>query len=86
MNAVRMHWLKARLAEFVRRAEQGEEFVITRRNKPIARLLPHCAEESRSDENIAHIVAEMLAIRDARGPMLGPRTSVRQLIEEGRRT
>ncbi|WP_348629130.1 type II toxin-antitoxin system prevent-host-death family antitoxin [Mesorhizobium sp. WSM4308] len=31
---------RARLPELVRRAKAGEEIVITRRGKPVARLLP----------------------------------------------
>ncbi|UVK44806.1 type II toxin-antitoxin system prevent-host-death family antitoxin [Mesorhizobium sp. AR07] len=31
---------RARLSELVRRAKAGEEIVITRRGKPVARLLP----------------------------------------------
>ena len=31
---------KARLAEFIRRAEGGEEIVLTRHGRPVARLSP----------------------------------------------
>jgi prevent-host-death family protein len=31
---------KARLPELIRRAEAGEEIVIVRRNKPVAKLVP----------------------------------------------
>ncbi|MER8750110.1 type II toxin-antitoxin system prevent-host-death family antitoxin [Mesorhizobium sp. M1050] len=31
---------RAKLSELVRRAKAGEEIVITRRGKPVARLLP----------------------------------------------
>lgn len=34
---------KARLAEFIRRAESGEEIVLTRHGRPVARLGPATA-------------------------------------------
>lgn len=37
---VNIHEAKARLSNLVARAEQGEEVIIARANKPIARLVP----------------------------------------------
>jgi prevent-host-death family protein len=36
---------KTRLSELVARAEQGEEVVITRHNRPVARIVPLVASE-----------------------------------------
>ena len=35
---------KTRLSEYVARAERGEEVIITRHNKPVARIVPMMAE------------------------------------------
>jgi prevent-host-death family protein len=40
MNAISLADAKARLSELLDRAEAGEEICITRRGKPVARLLP----------------------------------------------
>ncbi len=37
--------LKARLSEYVERAESGEEVLVCRRNLPVARLVPLAASE-----------------------------------------
>ena len=40
MPAVKIAEMKAHLSEFVTRAEAGEEIVIHRGNRPVARLVP----------------------------------------------
>ena len=40
MTRVGMHEAKTRLSELVKLAEEGEEVVIQRRGKPVARLVP----------------------------------------------
>lgn len=40
MNTISLADAKARLSELIDRAEAGEEICITRRGKPVARLLP----------------------------------------------
>lgn len=61
--------------------EQGEEVVITRRGKPVARLV---AESGFVDRDRAReAVACIIAMRQA--AVLGPDITVRELIEEGRR-
>lgn len=39
---------KTHLSELLDRAERGEEIVITRRGKPVAKLVPAVAEKDRS--------------------------------------
>ena len=41
-----IHEARARLSEFVRRAEAGEEIVIARYGKPVARLAPFVSASS----------------------------------------
>jgi prevent-host-death family protein len=40
MSTVNIHEAKSRLSELLRRVEAGEEVVIARAGKPVARLLP----------------------------------------------
>ena len=40
MSTVNIHEAKTRLSELLRRVEAGEEIVIARAGKPVARLLP----------------------------------------------
>ena len=40
MNMVNIHEAKSRLSELLRRVAAGEEVVIARAGKPVARLLP----------------------------------------------
>jgi prevent-host-death family protein len=47
MARVGMHEAKTNLSKLVERAEDGEEIVIQRRGKPVARLVP-IQDESRS--------------------------------------
>lgn len=49
MACVNLHEAKARLAELLRRAEQGEEIILARRNRPIARIVPiHAPAHTRT--------------------------------------
>ena len=73
---------KTHLPQLLDRVEHGETIVITRHGKPVARLVPASAERARPDVRLA--VADMLAVRDSRGPKLKG-VKVKDLIEEGRR-
>jgi prevent-host-death family protein len=69
---------KTRLPELLRGTAEGRSYVITRRGKPVARLVP--ARESERAHMLS-LLAEMNAIRSrVDGPV-----DIRELIEEGRR-
>jgi prevent-host-death family protein len=71
---------KTHLAELLDRVEAGEEIVITRRGKPVARLAPLTqAEHPKADD----IVARFTALRA--GVSLGRDVTLKDLINEGRR-
>jgi len=70
---------KTRLSELLRETERGRSFVIRRRGKPVARLLPPLREEQIADG--ARLVAAFRAVRARIPGML----RVRELIERGRR-
>ncbi|CAN5815998.1 type II toxin-antitoxin system Phd/YefM family antitoxin [soil metagenome] len=44
---VNVHEAKTNLSELLRRVERGEEVVIARAGKPVARLVPHTAPGPR---------------------------------------
>jgi prevent-host-death family protein len=69
---------KTRLAEILRQTERGHSFIIRRRGKIVARLIP---ASDTNEVDLDQILADFRKIREAAGP--GP--NVRQLIEEGRR-
>ncbi|MBW3603657.1 MAG: type II toxin-antitoxin system Phd/YefM family antitoxin [Actinobacteria bacterium] len=45
MTIVNVHEAKTHLSRLLERVEQGEEVVIARNNRPIARLVAHAAPE-----------------------------------------
>ncbi|OLC31812.1 MAG: hypothetical protein AUH81_17170 [Candidatus Rokubacteria bacterium 13_1_40CM_4_69_5] len=70
---------KTRLSELLRETERGRSFVIRRRGKPVARLVPYVRDEQAAD-----LSRVLKAFREIRGRVSG-RVKVRRLIEEGRR-
>ncbi len=61
---------KAQLTDLVRRAEAGEEVVLTRHGQPVARLVGLQARPASAEERMAMIIAVQEA---ARGKLLpGP--------------
>jgi len=70
---------KNRLGALLDRVEDGEEIVITRRGKPVAKLVPAGAGFDRASARRA--VAGLLEA--SRGVTLGG-LSIRELIDEGR--
>lgn len=73
--------------ELLARAEAGEEIVIRRDGRPVARLSPMpslSSQELTPDQRLqAH--REWISWRKAHGPRLAPGETVKDLIEEGRR-
>lgn len=60
---------KTRLAELLRQVEEGEGFLITRRGKPVARLLP---AQTDKDQDRGALLARMTARRKRLTPMAEP--------------
>jgi antitoxin (DNA-binding transcriptional repressor) of toxin-antitoxin stability system len=80
VNAIALFEAKNRLSELIERVQTGEEFVITRRGKAVARLsLPGAADAA---QRASDAVAGLRASR--RGVSLGTLRS-RDLIAAGRR-
>ena len=81
MKSVGCYEAKTHLPRLLGQVEKGETITITRRGKPIARIVPAVLET----RNVAALVEEMLAYRDHHGPVLGSDLTVREMIDEGRR-
>jgi prevent-host-death family protein len=80
MEAVADHDAMTRLAELLDRVAQGEEIRITKQGRAIARLVP---EPLASPMSVSDAIAAIRELR--RGNELGPDSTLRQLIDEGRR-
>jgi prevent-host-death family protein len=78
MESVRANEAKAHLSTLLRRVAAGEEFVITRRGVPIAKLVP--VDRKRESD----VRAAISALRELRkGHTLGG-LKIRDMIEKGR--
>lgn len=80
MDTIGLFEAKTHLSELIARAERGEEVVITRHNKPVAKLVPVQADAADPAARRA-AVADLLA--SAAGRRLG--LDWKQLRDEGRR-
>jgi prevent-host-death family protein len=70
---------KTKLSELLRETEQGGSFVIYRRGKEVARLVPPAKEEQEVD--LKQVLSSFRTIRER----IPGKVSIRELIEEGRR-
>ncbi|HHN68086.1 MAG TPA: type II toxin-antitoxin system prevent-host-death family antitoxin [Thermopetrobacter sp.] len=70
---------KTKLAELLRRVEQGDEVIITRHGKPVARLLSH--DTKRSPGKVRKALEDLEALRKS---MKGRDIDWRAWKEEGR--
>jgi len=70
---------KTRLSELLRETARGKSFVIRRRGRVVARLVPPVDESEAAD--LSKVLAEFREIRKR----IPGRVKVRKLVEEGRR-
>lgn len=80
MSAYGIFEAKNRLSELVDKVSKGEKVTITRRGRPVARLVP--PSEAESDVPVVETIA---AIKKLRQELRLNGLSIRELIEEGRR-
>jgi prevent-host-death family protein len=83
MTTISFYEARTHLSELLDEIAKGKTVLITRRGKPAALLAPP-PQEGRRD--VRQIVKEMLELRDRKGPTLGGHLTIRELIEEGRRS
>jgi antitoxin (DNA-binding transcriptional repressor) of toxin-antitoxin stability system len=81
MTTVGSYQAKTHLPELLKRVEQGESIVITRRGTPVALLTQPPRQLTR---DVRQLVEDMLAYRDRRKRTTGKLT-IREMIDEGRR-
>jgi prevent-host-death family protein len=79
MERVNAFEAKTRLSELLRETERGMSFIICRRGKEVARLVPPVNEEQAKDLNQV-----LSSFREIRKRIAG-KINIRELIEEGRR-
>ncbi len=80
METIGLFQAKTHLSDLVARAERGEEVIITRHNKPVARLVPIRAAATDAGER-QQALTELLT--GAKGRRLGQ--DWKALRDEGRR-
>lgn len=80
MESIGLFEAKTHLSELVARAERGEEVIITRHNRPVAKLVPIAVAES--DAATRRVAVDAL-LKSARGRTLG--MDWKALRDEGRR-
>ena len=81
MKSVGTYEAKTHLPRLLSQVEKGESITITKRGKPIAKLVPADAAEQK---DVKQVIEEMLNYRDQHGPILGDDLTIRKMIEEGR--
>lgn len=81
MKSVGTYEAKTHLPHLLAQVEKGESITITKRGKPIAKLVPADAAEQK---DVQQVIEEMLNYRDQHGPVLGDDLTIRKMIEEGR--
>lgn len=80
MAAIGLFEAKTHLSEYVARAEAGEEVIITRHNKPVAKIVPFVQQHNSREARHQAITA---LLQQARARTLG--MDWRVLRDEGRR-
>lgn len=80
MESVGLFEAKTHLSELVARAERGEEVVITRHNKPVAKLVPVTRARRSAASGRQAAIEALLAFE----PIVVPGVSIEQLIRAGR--
>jgi prevent-host-death family protein len=78
MSHIGIYDAKIQLSRLIQEVEAGREVVITRRGKPVARLVPPAAPRKRASARAARRIRALCERLDIRG------VTARELIEEGR--
>lgn len=78
MNSVGLFEAKTHLSEYVARAQAGEEVIITRHNKPVAKIVPLNAPVAAPARSIPRFVQRTFNC----GPPLVDMAKLNQLADE----
>jgi prevent-host-death family protein len=82
MEAVGLFEAKTHLSEYVARAEAGEEVVIMRHNKPVAKIVPYMVADESERRTRARLAVKAL-LKTSQGRNLA--MDWKALRDEGRR-
>jgi prevent-host-death family protein len=74
---------KTHLPHYLDRVALGETFLITRNGKPVGMLVPPSGGAPPTD--LHRLARALITWRNREGPILGPDTTIRNLIDDGRR-
>jgi prevent-host-death family protein len=77
---------KTHLSELIARAERGEEVIITRHNKPVAKLVPVTEQPAFDREKRKQAIQALTALRDELSRTHGTMTTqeIVSLVRDGR--
>lgn len=81
MDKLSVFEAKARFSEVVSRAESGKQTVITKRGKPVARVIPEKSAQAEQWDR-SEVIDEI--IRFSRTCRTRRKVNIQELIEEGR--
>lgn len=81
MDKLSVFEAKARFSEVVSRAESGKQTVITKRGKPVARVIPEKSAQAEQWDR-SEVIGEI--IRFSRTCRTRRKVNIQELIEEGR--
>ena len=81
MKSVGTYEAKTHLPSLLAQVEKGESITITKRGKPVAKLVPADQPVTR---DVSQVIADFRAYSKRQGRTLGGMT-IRDMIEEGRR-
>lgn len=90
MQSIPIHQAKSQLSELIRAVEQGEDVVLTRHGKPVARLVaeqPEGPTPAERERLAAEALEELRAFRALWRPLEPgePRLDWKSLRDEGRK-
>jgi prevent-host-death family protein len=83
MTAIGVYEAKTQLPKLLARVGRGERFLITRRGRPVAQLVPAVPQAAA---DLKAIIQQMQDWQEREGPTLGPGLTIRDLRDEGRRS
>lgn len=86
MESIGLFEAKTHLSELIARAERGEEVIITRHNKPVAKLVPVHGQPPFDREKRRQAIEDLLRLRDDLSRTHGTMTTeeVVRLVRDGR--
>lgn len=83
MRTIGIFEAKAQLSQLIQAMEAGEDVVLTRHGKPVARLVPPAAHGV--SQSVQDWASELRSYRHGRDHGITQETSLQELIDAGRR-